>query len=63
MIADNTVFTEGEKELFIEDLQSVCREYFEDSERFGVDVVTSANGLSVCIVFDAVRVRNFKKAR
>ena len=63
MTGENAVFTEGEKELFIEDLEGVCREYFEGAERYGVDVVTCENGLSVCIVFDAVRVRNFKKAR
>ncbi|MGN0812006.1 MAG: hypothetical protein ACI4MQ_00655 [Candidatus Coproplasma sp.] len=63
MTVENVVFTEGEKELFIEDLKSVCREYFEGAERYGVDVVSTENGLSVCIVFDAVRVRNFKKAR
>ncbi|MGN1373544.1 MAG: hypothetical protein ACI4VK_05840 [Candidatus Coproplasma sp.] len=63
MTGENVVFTEGEKELFIEDLGSVCSEYFEGAEKFGVDVVTTENGLSVCIVFDAVRVRNFRKAR
>lgn len=63
MMVENVVFTEGEKELFIEDLGSVCREYFEGADRYGIDVVTTENGLSVCIVFDAVRVRNFKKAR
>ena len=63
MIVDKVVFTDGEKELFIEDLKTVCREYFEGAEKYAVDVVSAANGLSVCIVFDAVRVRNFKKAR
>ncbi|MGN1104242.1 MAG: hypothetical protein ACI4QI_05135 [Candidatus Coproplasma sp.] len=63
MTGENAVFTEGEKELFIEDLEDVCREYFEGTERYGVDVVSTENGLSVCIVFDAVRVRNFRKAR
>lgn len=63
MTDENVVFTEGEKELFIEDLTNVCREYFEGAEKYGIDVVSTENGLSVCIVFDAVRVRNFKKAR
>lgn len=63
MTVENVVFTEGEKELFTEDLKGICREYFEGAERYGVDVVSTENGLSVCIVFDAARVRNFKKAR
>ena len=63
MTGENAIFTEGEKELFIEDLGNVCSEYFEGAEKYGIDVVTSENGLSVCIVFDAVRVRNFKKVR
>ncbi|MGN0807734.1 MAG: hypothetical protein ACI4MN_04720 [Candidatus Coproplasma sp.] len=63
MTVDKVVFSESEKELFTEDLKDVCSEYFEGAEKYGVDVVSSANGLSVCIVFDAVRVRNFKKAR
>lgn len=63
MKVENGVFTEGEKELFIEDLKSVCTEYFEGGEKYAVDVATTANGLSVCIVFDAVRVRSFKKAK
>ncbi len=63
MIGEKVVFTEGEKELFIEDLKGVCREYFEGEDKYAIDVVSAANGLSVCIVFDAVRVRNFKKAR
>ena len=63
MTVDKVVFTEGEKELFTEDLKGVCKEYFEGAERFGVDVVSTENGLSVCIVFDAIRARNFKKAR
>lgn len=56
-------FSEGEKELFFEDLKTVCREYFEGDDRYGIDVVTTENGLSVCIVFDAMRIRNFKKAK
>ena len=63
MTVDKVVFTEGEKELFTEDLKSVCKEYFEGAERYGVDVVSSAKGLSVCIDFDAVRIRNFRKAK
>lgn len=62
MTNENVVFTEGEKELFIEDLKTVCAEYFEGGEKYAVDVATTANGLSVCIVFDAARVRSFRKA-
>ena len=53
--------TDSEKELFIEDLKSVCSEYFEGDGKYSVDVVSLEKGLSVCIVFDAVRVRNFRK--
>ncbi|MGN0806269.1 MAG: hypothetical protein ACI4MC_04450 [Candidatus Coproplasma sp.] len=63
MTVDKVVFTEGEKELFTEDLKAVCREYFEGADRYAVDVVSTEKGLSVCIVFDAVRIRNFRKAR
>lgn len=63
MTIGNVVFTEGEKELFIEDLKAVCEEYFEGGEKYAVDVATTANGLSVCIVFDAARVRSFRKAK
>lgn len=56
-------FSEGEKELFCEDLKSVCKEYFEGDDKYAVDVVTTANGVSVCIVFDAARIRNFKRAK
>ena len=53
--------TDSEKELFIEDLKSVCSEYFEGDGKYSVDVVSLEKGLSVCVVFDAVRVRNFRK--
>jgi len=55
--------TDGEKQLFIADFQCVCGEYFEVSSQYSVDIVPTPGGFSVCIVFDAARVRNFKKPR
>lgn len=56
-------FTDDEKELFCEDLRGVCKEYFEGENNYAIDVITTQKGLSVCIVFDAVRIKNFKKAK
>lgn len=53
--------SESEKELFIEDLKSVCSEYFDGDGKYSVDVASCEKGLSVCVVFDAARVRNFRK--
>lgn len=53
--------TEAEKELFINDLKNLCAEYFENAGKFSVDVAGAERGLSICVVFDAARVKNFKK--
>ena len=55
--------TEEEREVFICDLKSVCGEYFETGEKFSVDVTAMEKGFSVCILFDAHRIKNFKKPR
>lgn len=55
--------TDGEKELFLVDLKEVCREYFDGCDKFSLDVTKTEKGLSVCIIFDAVRVKKFKRPR
>lgn len=64
-----TIFTDAEemsdeeRELFLCDLKEVCGEFFEADERYALDVTRTEKGFSVCIIFDAVRVKKFKKVR
>lgn len=55
--------TEEEKQLFINDLRHVCREYFEADGKYSLDMTRTEKGFSVCILFDAVRVKKFRKPR
>lgn len=63
VICDREQMTDGEKELFISDLTSVCSEYFDGCDKFSLDVTRTEKGFSTCIVFDAVRIKKFKKPR
>lgn len=60
---DREQMTDDEKQLFLSDLQEVCAEYFESGGKFSLDVTRTEKGFSVCIVFDAARIKKFKKPR
>ncbi len=60
---DRGEMTEEEKELFICDFRKVCTEYFETDGKFTLDVAPNGSGYSVCIIFDAHRIKRFKKPR
>lgn len=55
--------TDEEKQLFLHDLKRVCCEYFEADGRYSLDMTRTEKGFSVCILFDAVRVKKFRKPR
>ncbi|MDE5766376.1 MAG: hypothetical protein K2I17_04340 [Clostridia bacterium] len=61
--ADREQMTDEEKELFLCDLKVVCAEYFEADGKYSMDVTRTEKGFSVCIIFDAVRIKKFKKPR
>ena len=61
--ADREQMTDEEKELFLCDLKNVCAEYFESDGKYSMDVTRTEKGFSVCIIFDAVRIKKFKKPR
>ncbi len=60
---DREQMTDEEKELFLSDLKGVCSEYFEGDGRYSLDLTRTEKGFSACIVFDAVRIKKFKKPR
>ncbi len=55
--------TDEEKELFLTDLKTVCSEYFEADTRYAVDVTRTEKGFSVCVIFDAARIKKFRRPR
>ena len=61
LILDREEMTEGERELFISDLKKICEEYFEGEGKFSLDVTRVESGYSVCVIFDARRIKRFKK--
>ena len=61
--ADRDTMTEEEKQLFLCDLKEVCAEYFECGEKYTVDIAKAKEGFCVCVIFDAARVKKFKKPR
>lgn len=61
LILEREEMTDGERQLFLSDLKQVCEEYFESDGRYSLDVTRSERGFSVCILFDARRVKRFKK--
>lgn len=61
LILDREEMTEGEKQLFIADLKRICDEYFESDGKFSIDVTRTEKGFSVCVIFDARRIKRFKK--
>ncbi|MCM1437623.1 MAG: hypothetical protein NC131_00225 [Roseburia sp.] len=63
VILDRGLFTDEEKELFLSDLKGVCSEYFEGDGRYSLDFTRTEKGYSACIVFDAARIKKFKKPR
>ncbi len=63
IFSERDKMTDEERELFLSDLKTVCSEYFEAEGKYSMDVTRTENGLSVCVVFDAVRIKRFKKPR
>ncbi len=63
VISGREQMTDDEKELFLCDLKSVCAEYFDGDAKFSLDITRTERGYSVCVVFDAVRIKKFKKPR
>lgn len=63
VICDRDQMTDDEKELFLSDLKGLCSEYFDGDGKFSLDLTRTQTGYSVCIVFDAVRIKKFKKPR
>ena len=63
LIVDREQMTDEEKELFLNDLKGVCSEYFVGDGRYSLDLTRTEKGFSACIVFDAVRIKKFKKPR
>lgn len=63
ILPEREEMTDEEKELFLADVKQVCGEYFEADGRYSFDMAKTENGFSVCLIFDAHRVRKFKKPR
>ncbi len=63
ILIDREQMTDEEKELFLSDLKGVCAEYFETDDKYSMDVTRTKQGFSVCIIFDAARIKKFKKPR
>jgi len=63
ILPENEEMTEDEKQLFLADVKRVCEEYFEADGKYTFDVARTEDGFSACIIFDARRVRKFKKPR
>lgn len=61
IILDREEMTEGERQLFISDLKGVCDEYFEGDGKFSLDLTRVESGYSVCVIFNARRIKRFKK--
>lgn len=62
-ICDRQDLTDEERELFVTDVKSVCSEYFDGDSKYSVDVTRTEKGFSVCIIFDATRIKNFKRPK
>jgi hypothetical protein len=61
ILYDREEMTEDEKQLYLADIKQVCCDYFDGDERYSLDVTKTDTGFSVCIIFDARRVKRFKK--
>ncbi|MGN0818148.1 MAG: hypothetical protein ACI4L9_04185 [Candidatus Coproplasma sp.] len=61
LILDREEMTESERELFLSDLNRVCDEYFDCDKKFSLDVTRTESGYSVCVIFDARRIKRLKK--
>ena len=62
-LCDRQDLTEEERELFLTDVKTVCSEYFDGDFKYSIDVTRTEKGFSVCIVFDASRIKNFKRPK
>lgn len=58
---DREDMTDDEKALFVSDIEAVCRQYFEGSAKYSADVARTEKGFSVCILFEADRIKRTKR--
>jgi hypothetical protein len=58
---EKAYMTGVERQLFIGDLKNVCCRYFEDGDKFSLDITPMEDGFCVCIVFDARRIKSCKR--
>ena len=63
ILPEKEEMTDEEKTLFLMDIKRVCEEYFEADGKYTFDLAKTEKGFSACIIFDALRVRKFKKPR
>ncbi len=54
---DREIMTETERGLFKRDIMKVAWEYFETDGEADVDITKTPNGLSVCVLFKARRIK------
>ena len=52
--------TEGEKKMFLSDFKRLYEQYFEGDGKPDINLTRTADGFSVCIIFAARRIMNFK---
>ncbi len=52
--------SETEKALFLKDFKKVAEEYFEYNGNASVEITTDKEGLLVCVLFTARRVKTLK---
>lgn len=63
VLPEKEEMTEEEKQLFLSDIRCVCEQYFDADGKYSFDLAKTENGFCGYIIFDALRVRKFKKPR
>lgn len=58
---DREELSQGDRELFLNDLKSVIGEYFEYDSNINLEIAKGENGFIICILFNARRVKTTKK--
>lgn len=57
---ERQIMTEAERDLLKRDMMRVAEEYFETDGEPDVDITSTQNGYSVCLVFGARRIKYIK---
>lgn len=57
LLPDREIMTEAERELLSRDIKRVAEEYFELSGNTCLDITRTESGFSVCVLFDARRIK------